>query len=404
MGSLSPAGVTPFGSQVTFTCSPGYTLAGAPVLACRNVSVTGAAIWDHAPPSCVRVDCGSPPQSAVPPTSPPEERITAEVEATTYGATVSYACGAAGYRLVGPSTLNCTASGQWQNAAGATLAPTGCVQKTCALLQAPEHGALRFLGGQVLGSVALLSCAPGYTAGTAATTATCVDVPDASEGVWNASLAATRCLPVDCGAPPTVPGSTVVGTGTTVNATRTYTCSAGSYGGGTLRCLASGAWSQTAEELRCVPHVCPPLELGPQARVSGASVEQPSAYGTRASVTCATGYALSSGADEAVLTCQESVWSPSEVPTCEVVDCGAPPSLASASTPTVNTDASPGSALITTCGVRGTYVCEAGHNGGGVVSCSADGRWGIEETACTVVDCGSPSSVTGANVQAVLTT
>ena len=116
-GSIS--GATTYGSSVILSCRKGFSLFGSSRRTCQaNGSWTGAATHckstvDTVSPYCLIskfflslvVDCGVV-------KSPANGQIT--VLNTTYGSVASFQCNS-GHSLVGPSSRQCQANGQWSS-------------------------------------------------------------------------------------------------------------------------------------------------------------------------------------------------------------------------------------------------------------------------------------------------
>lgn len=211
-----PAGTTA-GAQASYSCLTGFTLVGAVTRTCL---ATGA--WSGLEPTCTEVDCGT--------LAAPANGAVSTDEGTARGSSASYRC-LDGYVLVGSATRACEDSGSWSGSA------PSCSPVDCGPLSNPDNGVVQVPTGTTFGSVATYSCADGFTVqGTA--TRSCQ-----ASGLWNGSPA--TCLPVDCGAPPTVTNGTPTFSSTLFESVVTYTCASGfeRVGPASASCLSTGAWS-----------------------------------------------------------------------------------------------------------------------------------------------------------------
>lgn len=353
------------GSVATYTCNAGYTLQGASTRSCSDDGF-GTGVWSGSEPTCQRITC-----PALTITAP----LQADTTSTDFGTTVNYSC-AAGYNIAsgGPTSATCGAAG-WNPGA----LPT-CEIVTCPNLAAPTNGSVDD-GNNQYDTLAAYSCNSGYeiTGGT--------DVRCGASGSWVGTP--PTCAPVAC---PTrmAPANGAIAPSSgpyTFGDTITYTCSPGySLTGGQAMqdCLASGSWSSTAPS--CAPNLCPALS----APANGSVDDMMRTPGTVAAYSCDPSYALSSTAP---VTCQNNGTWQGTPPTCELLDCGAPP-VANANgtlTPPANT----------TVGATATYACNTGYNGGGTLTCQANGTWSAGTApACTIVSCGTPPTVQNGSVGA----
>lgn len=62
--------------------------------------------WNGPPPKCQAVECDEPSAIA-------HGRAVLKTNSTRVGAVVEFGCSTRGYKLVGPKTITCLASGQW---------------------------------------------------------------------------------------------------------------------------------------------------------------------------------------------------------------------------------------------------------------------------------------------------
>jgi hypothetical protein len=353
-----------FGATATYSCSSGYTMAGAVTRTCKTDGT-----WSDAAPTCTIKDCGAL-------TAPMNGAVTTS-GGTMYRATGSYTC-SAGYTVSGTSAVTCQADGTWS-----ASAPT-CVPKDCGALMAPTNGSVAATV-TTFGASATYSCAMGYVLGAGATRMCGAD------GNWTGT--APTCSIVDCGALAAPTNGSVSAPKTTYGQVATYSCMAGygPSGSATRTCQASGSWDGVAPT--CVVANCPAL-----SSPTGGTVSAPTlTYGSTATYSCSTGYTLSGMSTR---MCQSSgstmgTWS-GTAPTCTIVDCGAlmAPTSGTVSAPT------------TTYGSMATYGCNTGYAASGSVTrtCQGDGTWSSTAPTCAIRNCGVLAGPTNGTVSAPTTT
>jgi formylglycine-generating enzyme required for sulfatase activity len=308
---------------------------------------------------CAIVNCGglTPPQNGA-----------VDAPDTTFAAIATYECDE-GYDLIGDTLRSCGADGSWSGSA-----PT-CAPVSCGALAAPENGTVS-AAGNTFGIERIFSCNNGYTRSGAAA-AICQ-----ANGTWSNPTPA--CLPVDCGEL-TAPGNgTMNGMGTTLGSVRTFGCGAGFIltGSASRTCGADGLWTGTVAI--CQGNIC-----GVTPTVANGSVQSidGSTQGATATYTCDTGYVQSGGS--LTLPCGPTGWEGTPL-VCEARDCGAPPTVASAS---VETPA--GTRYL----AQATYTCNAGNRlqGNASIACQSTGAWSAAPT-CAPVTCPDATPVIGGQV------
>ncbi|NP_001391889.1 complement decay-accelerating factor, GPI-anchored isoform 3 preproprotein [Mus musculus] len=112
-----PTGIL-FGSEINFSCNPGYRLVGVSSTFC---SVTGNTVdWDDEFPVCTEIHCPEPPKIN-------NGIMRGESDSYTYSQVVTYSCDK-GFILVGNASIYCTVSksdvGQWSSP------PPRCIEKS----------------------------------------------------------------------------------------------------------------------------------------------------------------------------------------------------------------------------------------------------------------------------------
>lgn len=201
------------------------------------------------------------------------------------------------------------------------------------------------------------------------------------------------CTVVDCGVAPAAPANATLSdvSDTLFGGIATYACDTG-YSvtgaiddpGVTRRCGATGVWEPPSG-------TCAPVNCGaaPAAPANGAreSVDRTTLGGV-ATYTCNTGFRqVGVEGTRHTLTCGTSGTWQGVRATCEAVVCGAlaAPANGAVSTPT---------------GVEyadvATYTCNTGYaqtDGSATRTCQVTGVWSGSPVTCTVIDCGTPPTV-----------
>jgi hypothetical protein len=115
--------------------------------------------------------------------------------------------------------------------------------------------------------------------------------------------------------------------------------------------------------------------------------------GGTATYSCTTGYGPPNPPTRTCLA--EGTWS-GVAPTCDLVDCHAPPAISHGNV----------SAAVTTYGAAADYSCVSGYTLSGVTQrqCQADGTWSGVAPTCTLVDCHAPPTIDHGSVSAPITT
>lgn len=354
-------------SKALYSCKTGYNLMGNSTVLCGEKG-----LWIGGVPSCRPIECTIPKQIA-----------NGKVVYTKlqFGHSASYSC-RRGYRLQGPETLKCLASGEWD------IEPPACVQMSCTPPQPIENG---FVEGQdhSFGVTIFYSCFPGFQL-VGQDHLTC------EEFGWSSSVPV--CVPSDCGLPPHIDfgeyvRATQVGGGsdTTSKDTETlpspmdlsflhgtlieYRCHKGYDLASPTRlmCQEDGGWNGTAPS--CVPAEC---ETPPSPEHGWVNVTD-TFLGSMVKYTCEEGYELEG---EPVRQCVSGRLWTSDAPVCRPVSCGDPGAIANGT--------AHGVAYVYPEVLR--YECGPGFvlKGSDTITCQADGKWKGKKPWCEPVFCGPP--------------
>ncbi|XP_078583742.1 CUB and sushi domain-containing protein 3-like [Branchiostoma floridae x Branchiostoma japonicum] len=334
-------GSNSFGDTITFTCDPGYIMAGSSTLACQS-DLT----WDGSPPTCSAGQCPAP-------ASPTNGAVTGP---NSLGDTITYTCDT-GYNMAGSSTLTCQTDLTWDGS------PPTCTAVQCPALTAPTNGGVS--GGNTYEDVATFTCDPGYNL-AGSSTLTCQ-----ADTTWSAAspTCTSKCLEDTCPAPTSPTNGAVTGTylfGDTI----TFTCNTGynMAGSSTLTCQSDLTWDGS-------PPTCTIVQCSPQSSPPNGAVSGGNSYGDVATFTCNMGYNM---VGTSTLTCQaDGTWS-GAAPTCAIVQCPvqAPPDNG---------------------GMTGSnsyqdivqFTCNSGYEmtGAASITCQADGTWSDSAPTCGAVEC-----------------
>ncbi|NXP45944.1 LYAM2 protein, partial [Heliornis fulica] len=293
--SHSPVELT-WGTTCEFTCEEGFTLTGPATLQCGS---SGA--WDRQQPSCAAVRCEA--------VSWLEEGFVTCDHAPadlTYGSHCDFRC-STGYVLDGPSSIECTAQGQWSEAV------PKCKAVTCPALELPAHGAVNCSHSPVeltWGTTCEFTCEEGFPL-TGPATLQC-----GSSGAWDRqqpSCAAVRCEAVSwleegfvtCDHAPA---------DLTYGSHCDFRCSTGYVldGPSSIECTAQGQWSEAVPKCKVVQ--CEPLSSPEKGSMDCSHGAGNFMYNTACHFSCLEGWKLNGSH---ILECGHSGnWSAS-LPTCE---------------------------------------------------------------------------------------
>ncbi|KFU97935.1 E-selectin, partial [Pterocles gutturalis] len=285
-----------WGTTCEFTCEEGFTLTGPATLQCGS---SGA--WDRQQPSCAAVRC-----EAV--TWPEEGSVTCDHAPAdlTYRSGCHFHC-SEGYFLDGPSSIECTAEGQWSESL------PKCKAVTCPALEMPAHGAVNCSHPSVeltWGTTCEFTCEEGFTL-TGPATLQC-----GSSGAWDRqqpSCAAVRCEAVTWPEEGSVtcdhaPADLTYRSGCHFHCSEGYVLD----GPSSIECTAEGQWSEPVPKCKVVQ--CEPLSSPEKGFMDCLHGAGNFTYNTACHFSCLEGWRLNGSH---VLECSHSGnWSAS-LPTCE---------------------------------------------------------------------------------------
>ncbi|XP_064386538.1 sushi, von Willebrand factor type A, EGF and pentraxin domain-containing protein 1-like isoform X2 [Halichondria panicea] len=269
-----------------------------------------------------------------------------------------------------------------------------CSEITCSALPDIENGVIAYSSDTTepydYGTTATYECDTGYELTSGDKKSNCTKSGVNSEGIWNGTI--PTCSAVSCSSPPTVMNVSP-GTptpGTALGGTVTYTCDSGyEFSNGVTTATVTCMADRTWGPLP----TCQLVDCGPPPSGINASPGAPTntTYQGTVTYTCDSGYEVSNEVTTTTATCMDSGMWETE-PTCQRVTCGNPPSGTNASPGTPNPD-------ILYQGTV-TYTCKTGYwISPGVTTatttCMTNGIWEPLPT-CTIVDCGElPTVING---------
>ncbi|KAM7319810.1 hypothetical protein ACRRTK_021493 [Alexandromys fortis] len=331
-----------------YECDPGYVLNGTETRICRENKA-----WDGHEPTCVPVDCGSPPV-------PNNGQVKGEF---TFQKEVTYSC-SEGFILEGARSRVCLTNGSWSGSIP-SCTPVRCTappQVANGVTDGVDYGykkevAFRCLEGYVLHGAPKLTCQ--------------------ADGTWDAEVPV--CKPATCGPPDDLPQGFPNGFSFYHGGHIQYQCFPGFklHGNPSRRCLANGSWSGSSPS--CLPCRCstPLIQHG---TVNATDV----ACGKTVQIECFRGFKLL-GLSE--VTCDTNgQWS--GLPLCEHADCGSLPVIPNA----VVSESSPLEDNVVTYSCRSGYIIQGSSN----LICTEKGTWSQPYPACEPLSCGPPPPVANA--------
>ncbi|XP_068175737.1 E-selectin-like isoform X2 [Antennarius striatus] len=302
MKCLDPLGPSSYRSSCEFTCVEGYALTDANTLQCE---ATGH--WSSSQPFCVAVQCPDLQQLENGVTSCGED---ADMK-FSFGNTCSFSCDP-GYTLVGPSTVTCTSSAEWNeriphceaitcnNPEGEAHLITQCSQPLTEL-RPDSHCSFSCEAGFALQGANIVQCA--------------------EDGQW--STAIPTCKAIECAAPD-IPASVHISCSPSLSSPVSttishplgiacvFSCDEGYDLQGALymECVNTGQWSSTPPT--CTVVKCPSLEAPENGHINCSDSEP--VYSSQCSFTCNQDYTLEG---RELLTCdQRGNWT-GQIPTCQ---------------------------------------------------------------------------------------
>ncbi|XP_035509970.1 E-selectin [Morone saxatilis] len=302
MKCSDPLGSSSYQSTCVFTCDEGFVLTGSPS---NTLQCEASGIWNSSQPSCDAVQC------------PTLQELQNGVASCgddagmrlSYGNTCSFSC-AAGYRLVGPSSVTCTSAAEWSKKM------PRCEAITCQKPDGEAH--LITQCSQPLTDLrpntnCSCSCEAGFEL-HGAHAITCSE-----DGQWSEAI--PTCKAIECPAPEiptnvqiscrpslTSPTATPHPLGMVCN----FSCEEGHelQGAHNMECANPGQWSSTPPT--CTAVRCPLLEAPENGHINCS--DRDPVYNSQCSFTCNQDYSLDG---HELLTCDHHGNWTEEKPTCQ---------------------------------------------------------------------------------------
>ncbi|KAM9329386.1 sushi, von Willebrand factor type A, EGF and pentraxin domain-containing protein 1 [Gastrophryne carolinensis] len=343
-----------YGQKVTFRCKDGYTLSGPKETVCL---ADGS--WSHDTPSCESVTCSKPKEIAY---------ANLQLSGLTYQSTATYTCDT-GYRLQGPPTLVCEASGKWNGDIPI------CELLSCGpppiVIDAISKG-----DNFTFGNVVTYACKEGRTL-VGPETISCL-----STGNWSESI--PRCMAVLCDEPPNVSNASSHTAHRLYGDIAYYYCDDGysMSDNSIMHCNAQGKWVPPADKE--IPHCISDFCEKPPEVPYGILESQTKAkfvYGTTVSFKCTEGFVLNTTSKTECM--RGGQWNPSPLSIqCIPVRCGQPSGIRNGYFSGNNYSFD---AVV-------AYSCNKGYyiKGEKKRTCQASGEWSGRLPTCHPVSCGQP--------------
>ncbi|XP_041117630.1 sushi, von Willebrand factor type A, EGF and pentraxin domain-containing protein 1 isoform X2 [Polyodon spathula] len=357
-GHIVNKGTLVYGSQVTYSCDPGYTLVGSSVRVCQANRQWSSEF----PASCVLLTCETP-QSI--------EHGYYKGGAFEVGSKVEYFCNE-GYELRGDAIWTCLKYGKWSKTKAPVCTPVQCPEPPL------EENHLVLKGLDSESGTVKLSCEEGYVL-HGSPVMRCMPSQE-----WNDSFPV--CKLVSCGRPPDVPFGEPSSSHQYFGSTVKYSC----MNGFTLKrelsviCQADGSWSTPLPE--CIPVECPQPEeiLNCIVDVQGLT------YLSTALYTCKPGYELLG--NNTILCGEDGLWI-GGIPKCKPIECPKPVEIGN------------GKVFYSKLQYNHelTYTCNRGFQleGQGKLTCLETGQWDAEAPVCKNIYCGAPQPIENGFVEGV---
>lgn len=346
--------VFPLGTQLTYSCTPGYSLDGFFRAMC-----VGEGRWVGPRMTCSPRRCGHPGDT------PNGQR---EGNVFVYPNRVKYTC-VEGYELIGRPYRTCGADGQWSG----TLPM--CRPVRCPRLNAPVNGQIHGTDS-TYGAVTTFTCMRGFRL-EGSPVRKCQQ-----DGKWSGNE--SLCNTVDCGRPGPFYNGYLDGEKTTFDAIIVFRCFGRSTFDGpspSSRCLETGEWSHPAP---ICWSKCELLSIPNGTLDQNYEVGNFVTHGTRLHYVCNSGFV----GEEAVPECRNGTWT--HKPKCLPAPCVKRPA-----------EISNGIVRFHSLGHgdRAKYKCNTGFKlaGDTYLTCQY-GNWTGATPSCKEVHCKYPGTIDNGQV------
>ncbi|XP_066265899.1 CUB and sushi domain-containing protein 3-like [Branchiostoma lanceolatum] len=339
------------GYDVTYSCDPGYQLAGASTSTCQADGT-----WSSDTPTCTAATCTSP-------TAPTNGDVSPTSDSNSVGTVVDYSCDS-GYQLAGVARSTCQADGTWYPGSTTCTAVPGC---TTPSITNGDVNEAEVTGSNGITKTVTFICDQGYVL-DGAQTLTCL-----TDGNWDSPVPTCIVDSVPCASlSPPVHGSIQNGGQSTYDYDHVlrFTCDYGYslQGDSSITCQTDGTW--TGSVPTCSVITCPQLTTPTNGEMAGYNN-----VGDVKVFQCHTGHELQGAPNTTCLVTGE--WS-ELVPNCTAVEC---PEL------TAPVDGSMyGSHFYQDIA---NFSCDVGYDlfGSSVSMCQANGEWSHPVPTCPPGEC-----------------
>lgn len=351
-----------FGGTIEYSCNSGFLLVGE-----KNRTCLDTGLWSGKKPVCQELLC---PQPKV----PANGQIMSVLDYFRPFDELKFSCNA-GYRLDGPATVTCLANAVWDEEMPV------CQPVACSAPPRVDNG--RVEGADKVtrvGDFVRIVCNVGYILVGLESGAmlTC-----GNDLMWQGDI--PRCVPLDCGKPPSSLNAHVKYIETTYGKEVQYRCLTGyifpeanNKTVRSMKCEKSGLWEGAVIQ-------CNPVSCGPPPLIKHGEVRaDANTFGANAQYSCMPGYVLSGPASR---ICQSTgKWS-QEHPYCSRVRCPGTPHIANSKVEGPDGPWTPGVIL--------KYSCSPGYsrNGSSHRTCLDNGNWSHDPPSCVLLKCHSPPTV-----------
>ncbi|XP_059211512.1 sushi, von Willebrand factor type A, EGF and pentraxin domain-containing protein 1-like [Centropristis striata] len=373
-GPSSASPLFPFGSVVSYTCMDGFTLRKE-----CSVSCVASGQWSNPYPECIPVECPQPVEVS---------NGIVDVQGLMYLSKALYSC-RTGYNLVGNSTVLCGEKGLWIGGVP-SCRPIECsVPKQITngkvvntKLQFGHSGTYSCRRGYRLQGPETVLC---LASGECTVRYSCEDGYElqgeplrqcVSGRLWTND--APVCRPVSCGDPGAIANGTAHGGAFVYPEVLHYECSPGFVlkGSDTIACKVDGKWNRPKPW-------CDPVSCGPPKVPSDVSFRGDDySYNKEIELSCQPGFILK---EKSISVCQaDGTWSHKSL-SCVPARCGKP-------SPVANGRVS-GSEFGLNSKV--SYECDEGYtlNGEHTRICQSDGLWDKPAPRCDIISCDPPEDI-----------
>ncbi|XP_030047833.1 sushi domain-containing protein 1 [Microcaecilia unicolor] len=298
---------------------------------------------------------------------------------------ISDFCGHGGWCRNLPGSYECSCLEGYRSDNGSEpFQPAGLLQSCkvidCGLPMSLPNSFFELQTNTTFGSEVTYKCKKGFLPESGNSTSICT-----SDGKWEG--AGLACKVIDCGEPPGIQHSYIIGNYTTVFGSEVrYECKEGFYSerGDSVTCTENGIWETPSLYCKAVDCGTPPCI--PNA---SPSLNSNTTYGSTVVYECHYGYVIESGNQRVTCSAQRQ-WE--GVIDCREIDCGEPVMIPHAEKIWNNS---------TRLGSIVHYRCRDGFYGVGNKNhsqCTVNRTWEIITFFCKEVECGTPLRIQNADL------